>query len=68
LVSTSDVVAEDASTGAKIVEKKTRYKKADKGEIKMLKKIMVSQDVVHKYDKYVSHGRKFKRKKKNEES
>ncbi|KAM0832562.1 hypothetical protein ACQ4PT_064814 [Festuca glaucescens] len=63
------VVTKDASTGAKTVEKKTRYKRAAKGELSppLLKKIKVSQDVVRKYDKYVSHGRKFKRKKKNEE-
>nr|XP_051221937.1 ubiquitin-like-specific protease 1 [Lolium perenne] len=63
-----DVVTKDASTGAKTVEKKTRYKRAAKGELSppKLKKIKVSQDVVRKYDKYVSHGRKFKRKKKNE--
>ncbi|KAM0850084.1 hypothetical protein ACQ4PT_053320 [Festuca glaucescens] len=62
------VVTKDASTGAKTVEKKTRHKRAAKGELSppKLKKIKVSQDVVRKYDKYVSHGRKFKRKKKNE--
>ncbi|KAM0850085.1 hypothetical protein ACQ4PT_053320 [Festuca glaucescens] len=64
----ADVVTKDASTGAKTVEKKTRHKRAAKGELSppKLKKIKVSQDVVRKYDKYVSHGRKFKRKKKNE--
>ncbi|KAM0877794.1 hypothetical protein ACQ4PT_035259 [Festuca glaucescens] len=64
----ADVVTKDASTGAKTVEKKTRHKRAAKGELSppKLKKIKVSQDVVLKYDKYVSHGRKFKRKKKNE--
>ncbi|KAM0858361.1 hypothetical protein ACQ4PT_047884 [Festuca glaucescens] len=63
------VVTKDASTGAKTVEKKTRYKRAAKGELSppLLKKIKVSQDVVRKYEKYVSHGRKFKWKKKNEE-
>ncbi|KAM0890768.1 hypothetical protein ACQ4PT_026853 [Festuca glaucescens] len=65
----TDVVTKDACTGAKTVEKKTRYKRAAKGELSppLLKKIKVSQDIVRKYDKYVSHGRKFKRKKKNEE-
>ncbi|XP_051205476.1 uncharacterized protein [Lolium perenne] len=68
--SPSDVVTKDASTGAKTVEKKTRYKRAAKGELSppKLKKIKVSQDVVRKYGKYVSHGHKFKRKKKNEVS
>ncbi|XP_051205482.1 uncharacterized protein [Lolium perenne] len=66
----TDVVTKDASTGAKTVEKKTRYKRAAKGELSppKLKKIKVSQDVVRKYGKYVSHGHKFKRKKKNEVS
>ncbi|KAM0884639.1 hypothetical protein ACQ4PT_030878 [Festuca glaucescens] len=65
----TDVVTKDASTGAKTVEKKTRYKRAAKGELSppLLKKIKVYQDIVHKYDKYVAHARKFKRKKKNEE-
>nr|XP_051221997.1 uncharacterized protein LOC127340266 [Lolium perenne] len=46
----ADVVTKDASTGAKTVEKKTRYKRAAKGELSppKLKKIKVSQDVVHK--------------------
>jgi hypothetical protein len=65
----SDVVTKDASTHAKTVEKKTWYERAAKGELSSppLKKIKISQDSVHKYDKYVSHARKFKRKKKNEE-
>ncbi|KAM0904307.1 hypothetical protein ACQ4PT_018098 [Festuca glaucescens] len=46
--SPSDVVTKDASTGAKTVEKKTRHKRAAKGELSppKLKKIKVSQDVV----------------------
>ncbi|KAM0883488.1 hypothetical protein ACQ4PT_031593 [Festuca glaucescens] len=65
----TDVVTIDASTGVKTLDKKTRYKREAKGEATPppLKKIKVSQDVVHKYDKYVAHGRKFKRKKKDEE-
>ncbi|KAM0904308.1 hypothetical protein ACQ4PT_018098 [Festuca glaucescens] len=44
----ADVVTKDASTGAKTVEKKTRHKRAAKGELSppKLKKIKVSQDVV----------------------
>ncbi|KAM0873539.1 hypothetical protein ACQ4PT_037997 [Festuca glaucescens] len=43
-----DVVTKDASTRAKTVEKKTRYKRAAKGELSppLLKKIKVSQDIV----------------------
>jgi hypothetical protein len=64
LIFAIDVVTIDASTGVKTLDKKTRYKRAAKGEATPppLKKTKVSQDVVHKYDKYVTHACKFNRK------
>ncbi|KAM0871679.1 hypothetical protein ACQ4PT_039226 [Festuca glaucescens] len=66
---TTDVVNMDTSTGIDTLEKKNKYKRAAKCVLTppVLKKIKVSQDMVHKYDKFVTDGRKFKRKKKNEQ-
>jgi hypothetical protein len=57
----------DASTGIETNEKRNRFKRAAKGELTppKMKKIKVSQDIIHIYDKFVINGRRFKRQKKN---
>ena len=64
----SGVVTKDASAGTNTIEKQNRFKRAAKVDLDtpLVKKIKVSQDVVQKYDKFVTHGRKFKRKKTND--
>ena len=64
----SGVATKEASAGINTIEKQNRFKRAAKVDLEtpLVKKIKVSQDVVHKYDKFVTHARKFKRKKTNE--
>ncbi|KAM0921496.1 hypothetical protein ACQ4PT_006788 [Festuca glaucescens] len=63
-----DYVEKDATTGVDTVDKRNRAKRAAKDELTppKIKKIRVSQDTVQTYDKFVMHGRKLKRKQKND--
>uniref|UniRef100_A0ACD5Y7U9 Uncharacterized protein n=1 Tax=Avena sativa TaxID=4498 RepID=A0ACD5Y7U9_AVESA len=65
-MSTDDVTKDD-SIGARTLEKKNRFKRAAKEVLSppKMKKIKVSQDMIHTYDKFVMNGRRFKRAKKN---
>jgi hypothetical protein len=57
----------DATSGFQTHEKKNRYKRAAKSNLTppKMKKIKVSQDAGDMYNKFVCHGRKFKRQPKN---
>jgi hypothetical protein len=63
-----DSVEKDATTGVDTVDKRNRAKRAAKDELShpKMKKIRVSQDTIHTYDKFVIHGRKLKRQPKND--
>uniref|UniRef100_A0ACD5XC32 Uncharacterized protein n=1 Tax=Avena sativa TaxID=4498 RepID=A0ACD5XC32_AVESA len=65
-MSTYDVTKDD-SIGARTLEKKNRFKRAAKEVLSppKMKKIKVSQDMIHTYDKFVMNGRRFKRAKKH---
>ena len=60
-----ETIEKGASTGAATLERNTRQKRDAKPEQTppKMKKIKVSQEQIHAYDKYVIHGRKYKRKK-----
>ena len=61
-----DAGGKDASTGIETPEKRNRQKRAAKGGLTApnIKKIQVSQDAVHLYDKFVINGRRYKKKQK----
>ena len=63
----SDDVTKDDSIGAGTLEKNNRFKRAAKEVLSppKMKKIKVSQDMIHTYDKFVMNGRRFKRAKKH---
>jgi hypothetical protein len=65
----NDIITIDGSTGIDTLDKRNRFKRAAKDELTppKMKNIKVFQDVVQTYDKFVIHGRKFKRQKKNGE-
>jgi hypothetical protein len=64
---TSALVIKDGTAGAATIDRKNRHKRATKeaGTPPKMKKIKVSQDVEATYQKFVQHGRKFKRQPKN---
>jgi hypothetical protein len=61
-------VEADDSTEIETMKKRNRGKRAAKDELTPLKmkRIKVSQDTIQTYDKFVSHGRKLKRPKKDD--
>ncbi|KAM0892305.1 hypothetical protein ACQ4PT_025815 [Festuca glaucescens] len=67
-VVSKDSNEKDATIGVETIDKRNRSKRAAKDELTppKMKKIRVSQHTVHTYDKFVIHGRKFKRQPKND--
>jgi hypothetical protein len=64
---TSALVIKDGTAGPVTFDRKNRHKRAAKeaGTPPKMKKIKFSQDVDATYQKFVQHGRKFKRQPKN---
>ncbi|KAM0845619.1 hypothetical protein ACQ4PT_056254 [Festuca glaucescens] len=64
----TDSIEKDATTRVDTVDKRNRAKRVAKDELTppKMKKIRVSQDIVQTYNKFVIHGRKFKRQPKKD--